>query len=70
MKRWSALTYRLLTWRRRTWKVVRTLSGDDAYERYLEHFRERHPDARPVDRSEFYVREQERRYSGGPTGCC
>ena len=70
MTRWPTVASRLLAWPRRTWGVVRALSGDDAYERYVEHCREHHPDARPVDRREFYVREQERRYSGGPTRCC
>jgi uncharacterized short protein YbdD (DUF466 family) len=61
---------RLLAWPRRTWSVIRALSGDDAYERYLEHCREHHPASTPLDRRAFYLREQERRYSDGPTGCC
>ncbi len=52
------------------WHLVRALSGDDAYERYLEHSRGHHPGTQPLDRRHFYVREQERRYSGGPTSCC
>jgi uncharacterized short protein YbdD (DUF466 family) len=49
---------------------VRALSGDDAYERYLEHRLEHHAEEVPLDRHQFYLREQERRYSGGPTRCC
>lgn len=54
----------------RAWKALRTLTGDDAYERYLEHQSRAHPEERPLDRCSFYVREQERRFSGGPTRCC
>lgn len=54
----------------RAWKALRALTGDDAYERYLEHQSRVHPEERPLDRGSFYVREQERRFSGGPTRCC
>jgi uncharacterized short protein YbdD (DUF466 family) len=54
----------------RAWQVLRSLSGDDAYERYLQHLREHHAGSAPLDRRAFYLREQERRFSGGPTSCC
>jgi len=54
----------------RAWQVLRSLSGDDAYERYLEHARAHHGESSPLDRRAFYLREQERRFSGGPTSCC
>ncbi len=69
MTRLSAIS-RLLSWPRRTWRLARALSGDDAYDRYLAHSRAHHPDGATLDRRQFYLREQERRYSGGPTGCC
>ena len=69
MTRLSAIS-RLLSWPRRTWRLVRALSGDDAYERYIEHCRTHHPDDALPDRRQFYLGEQERRYSDGPTGCC
>jgi uncharacterized short protein YbdD (DUF466 family) len=68
--RLSAVTHELLAWPARAWHWVRALSGDDAYERYLEHCRVHHYGCTPLDRRQFYVREQERRYSGGPTSCC
>lgn len=52
------------------WQLLRSLSGDDAYERYLEHWRDHHPGSAVLDRRAFYVRAQERRFSGGPTSCC
>lgn len=55
---------------KRAWHALRAITGDDAYERYLAHQSREHPDERPLDRRAFYVREQERRFSGGPTRCC
>jgi uncharacterized short protein YbdD (DUF466 family) len=52
------------------WQLLRRLSGDDAYERYLEHSRHHATESAPLDRRGFYLREQERRFSGGPTSCC
>jgi uncharacterized short protein YbdD (DUF466 family) len=48
---------------RRLWGGLRALSGDDAYERYLEHHRRRHPAAVPLGRAEFQVAELDRRWS-------
>jgi uncharacterized short protein YbdD (DUF466 family) len=56
----------------RLWKlvaVVRRLSGDDAYERYLAHHARAHPGAKPLTRKEFFKREQERKW-GGVRRCC
>ena len=69
MMRWSAVS-RVLAWPRRTWSIVRALSGDDAYERYVAHCRKHHPEAPTLDRRAFYLREQERRYRDSPGGCC
>lgn len=55
---------------RNLWRALRTLSGDDAYERYVEHLRCTQPGHEPLDRCRFYVLEQQRRFSGGPTRCC
>jgi uncharacterized short protein YbdD (DUF466 family) len=48
---------------RRLWAALRTLLGDDAYERYLDHQRRRHPDLAPLQRSDFYRAELDRRWS-------
>jgi uncharacterized short protein YbdD (DUF466 family) len=47
----------------RLWAALRTLLGDDAYERYLDHQRRRHPDLAPLQRSDFYRAELDRRWS-------
>jgi uncharacterized short protein YbdD (DUF466 family) len=51
------------------WKFVRMLSMDDAYERYLAHHREAHGQTAPLDRREFYLRAQQRKWSG-VSRCC
>jgi len=51
------------------WNVVRRLSGDDAYERYLAHHADAHANEVPLSRKEFFKREQERKWSG-VRRCC
>ncbi|MEX0735340.1 MAG: YbdD/YjiX family protein [Steroidobacteraceae bacterium] len=48
---------------RRIWRGLRTIFGDDAYERYLDHHRRRHPDRLPLERAEFHLAELDRRWS-------
>lgn len=52
------------------WNAIRNISGDDAYERYLEHLRRHHPEAEPLTPRGFYESEQRRRWNGGPNRCC
>jgi len=56
------------TWRR-WWAGLRSITGDDAYERYLRHRRIAHPGEAALDRSQFYRAELERRWSE-PNRCC
>lgn len=59
-------------WLRRGWRALRQVSGDDAYERYLAHWREQHGGERsrqPLDRAAFF-REQQRRKWDGVNRCC
>ena len=51
--------------------MLRELTGDDAYERYLAHWRARHAadGAAPLDRAAFY-REELRRKWDGVRRCC
>lgn len=55
----------------RIWAVLRELTGDDAYERYLAHWRSQHAtDAGvPLDRAAF-CREEQRRKWEGVRRCC
>jgi uncharacterized short protein YbdD (DUF466 family) len=56
---------------RRMWAVVRELTGDDAYERYLAHCRAQHEadGVTPLDRASFYREEQRRKWEG-VRRCC
>jgi uncharacterized short protein YbdD (DUF466 family) len=46
------------------WSVLRALATDDAYERYLEHHRRAHAGVAPLSRREFYIGEQQRKWTG------
>ena len=56
---------------RKIWMLLREMTGDDAYERYLEHWRTRHlaDGAAPLDRAAFYREEQRRKWEG-VRRCC
>jgi len=56
---------------RRAWAYLRELTGDDAYERYLAHWRLHHAadGGVPLDRAAF-VREEQRRKWEGVRRCC
>ena len=52
------------------WRLLRRLSGDDAYERYLDHIRAVHGDTfNPLDRAAYYRELTSRRWSGVKR-CC
>jgi uncharacterized short protein YbdD (DUF466 family) len=51
------------------WKTVRQLSGDDAYERYLQHQAAHHPEQSPLSRRDFFRQWQERKWNGVKR-CC
>lgn len=52
-------------WLRNMIRIVRRLSGDDAYERYLQHWQIHHADENgPMDRKTYFRTEQERRWNG------
>jgi uncharacterized short protein YbdD (DUF466 family) len=54
----------------RLWRGFRAVVGDDAYERYLAHWRAHHAhEGAPLDRRGFYLDEQRRRWSG-VRRCC
>jgi uncharacterized short protein YbdD (DUF466 family) len=51
------------------WSLLRRLSGDDAFDRYLDHFTRAHPSGSPLTRSEFECRRQELKW-GRISRCC
>ena len=55
---------------RRCWQTLRTISGDDAYERYLAHRRAQHALDDPLlSRGEYFRAEQQRKWDGVKR-CC
>jgi uncharacterized short protein YbdD (DUF466 family) len=51
------------------WHTVRQLSGDDKYERYLQHHVQHHPDHPPHSREEFFKQWQADKWQGVKR-CC
>ena len=52
---------------RNVWPMVRQLSGDDAYERYLAHYTEFHTEPaaeQPLSREEFFKQWQDGKWKG------
>jgi uncharacterized short protein YbdD (DUF466 family) len=54
---------------RRLWALIRQLSGDDAYERYLAHHAKAHPEKPLLSRKELFKLEQARKWNG-VRRCC
>lgn len=48
---------------RRAWGMFRSLLGDDAYERYIDHVARHHGGQKPLGREEFHRVELDRRWS-------
>ena len=51
------------------WSVIRALSTDDAYDKYLAHHSAAHPEAAPLSRRMFYIRQQQEKWTG-ISRCC
>ncbi len=51
------------------WECVRTASGDNAYELYLNHHAQAHRGTEPMTRREFYAQQTEQKWSG-VSRCC
>jgi uncharacterized short protein YbdD (DUF466 family) len=60
----AAFALQLIDVLQAAWRTLRTLAGDDAYERYCEHLRRNHPDQTPLNRREFYIVNQQEKWSG------
>jgi uncharacterized short protein YbdD (DUF466 family) len=54
---------------KKLWDVVRSLSGDDSYERYVQHQAQNHPDDPILERKAFFVMNLENKW-GGIARCC
>lgn len=45
------------------WHYLRAVSGDDAYERYLIHVAQFHPQQRPMDRRAYFLHRQDQKWN-------
>ena len=63
---------------KKIWKNIRRLSGDDAYEQYLEHYAEAHANSEgfaeyettgPLSREDFFKEWQDKKWKG-INRCC
>ena len=60
---------KLVQFLRDFWRGIRTVSGDDAYERYLRHHALEHADTAPMSRRAYYDHYQQQKWSG-VNRCC
>lgn len=51
------------------WDVARSLSTDDAYDKYLAHHAAAHSGSQPLSRRAFYLRQQQEKWTG-VSRCC
>jgi uncharacterized short protein YbdD (DUF466 family) len=51
------------------WRWLRSATGDDAYDRYLEHHAQAHPGEPLITRTKFYEESQRAKWSG-VNRCC
>ena len=51
------------------WRWLRTATGDDAYERYVEHHAAKHAGEALLTRAAYYEERQQRKWSG-VSRCC
>lgn len=58
-----------MRWLRAGWRVIRRLSGDDAYERYLKHHATHGQESPPLSRAEFFRQWQDGKWKGVKR-CC
>jgi uncharacterized short protein YbdD (DUF466 family) len=54
---------------RKIWSWLRAATGDDAYERYVEHRASKHPGEPVPTRAAFYAESQQRKWNG-ISRCC
>lgn len=61
----------LAVWPKNLWAWLREVSGDDAYDRYLDHWRQHHAQegGQPLDRR-AYLRERQREQWNSIRRCC
>jgi uncharacterized short protein YbdD (DUF466 family) len=54
---------------RAIWEYLKEISGENAYDRYLQLHAATHPDKPPMRRGEFYRHRQDEKYSNPGSRC-
>jgi uncharacterized short protein YbdD (DUF466 family) len=54
---------------RYAWEYLREISGENAYDRYLQVHMATHPDKPPLSRGEFYRHRQDEKYNNPGSRC-
>ena len=54
---------------RYAWEYLREISGENAYDRYLQVHAATHPDKPPLSRGEFYRHRQDEKYNNPGSRC-
>jgi uncharacterized short protein YbdD (DUF466 family) len=54
---------------RALWEYLKEISGENAYDRYLQLHEATHPDKPPMGRGEFYRHRQDEKYSNPGSRC-
>ena len=54
---------------RYAWEYLREISGENAYDRYLQAHAATHPDKPPLSRGEFYRHRQDEKYNNPGSRC-
>ncbi|MBA4116071.1 MAG: YbdD/YjiX family protein [Rubrobacter sp.] len=52
-----------------TWWYLKEISGENAYDHYLAVHGATHPDRQPMNRGEFYRRQQDEKYNNPGSRC-
>jgi uncharacterized short protein YbdD (DUF466 family) len=69
MGRASAAREAAVRWMAATWRYMRAVSGDDAYERYLAHHAVEHAGEQVMTRKAFFTDRQRQKWTG-VSRCC
>ncbi len=54
---------------RYAWEYLKEISGENAYDRYLQVHAATHPDKPPLSRGEFYRHRQDEKYNNPGSRC-
>ncbi len=65
----SSGAWAAVRWVRSAWGYLRAVSGDDAYERYLEHHAAHHALEPTLSRKDFFTDRQRHKWTG-VSRCC